>query len=173
MNGNITAGTLTPIPGEGLNLMNGELTHSQPKMCQAGEGRFSFEWTAPTTPGQYFLRAIGLAGNNNGKKDNADLWNWLAPQIITVQEVTETEEVKDLVLLPNQFNPFIFVKFANSFNTARITLMDILGKIVKRFQATQPDFIINLPNEQLPYGIYYMHIEHNNKSQIYKFIYAR
>lgn len=173
MNGNISAGTLTPITGEGLQLMNGELTHSQPKISEAGEGSFSFQWTAPTTPGQYFLQAIALAGNNNGTNDNADLWNWLIPQVITVQDVTETEEVKDLVLLPNRFNPFIFIKFANSITIARISLMDIYGKVVKEFQATQPEVIINLLNEHLISGIYYMLIEHDNKSQIYKFIYAR
>lgn len=173
MNGNISAGTLTPITGEGLKLLNGELTHSQPKMCQAGEGRFSFEWTAPIMPGQYFLRAIALAGNNNGREDNADLWNWLAPQVITVQEVASTEEVKDLVLFPNQFNPFIFIKLANPATTARISIMDIYGKVVKEFQVTQTEVLINLPNEQFPSGIYYILIEHDNKSQIYKFIYAR
>ncbi|MGQ9819028.1 MAG: T9SS type A sorting domain-containing protein [Candidatus Kapaibacteriales bacterium] len=173
MHGNTSAETLAPASGEVLKLVNGELTHSQPKICQGGEGQFSFQWTAPTTPGQYFLRAIALAGNNNGKQDNADLWNWLAPQVITVEEETETKEIEDLILLPNQFNPFIFIKFASPITTARISILDIDGKIVKEFQTTQTEFLINLLNEQLPSSTYYMLIEHDKKSKIYKFIYAR
>ncbi|ROL60784.1 choice-of-anchor D domain-containing protein [Bacteroidetes/Chlorobi group bacterium MS-B_bin-24] len=88
--GETNAGTLSPATGSGLSLVNGELTHSSPKTMNGGIADFSFTWTAPDQPGVYYIRAIGIGANNNGREDSGDLWNWMSPQTITVRGLTVT-----------------------------------------------------------------------------------
>jgi hypothetical protein len=84
--GETNAGTLSPGTGSGLQLSSGELTHSSAKSLQSGSTSFSFSWTAPSQPGNYYLRAIANCVNGNGNADANDQWNRLAIQTITVQE---------------------------------------------------------------------------------------
>lgn len=84
--GETNAGTLSPGTGSGLQLSSGELTHSSPKSLQSGSATFTFSWTAPSQPGNYYLRAIANCVNGNGSADANDQWNRLAIQTITVQE---------------------------------------------------------------------------------------
>lgn len=84
------AGSLSPASGSGLQLSNGELTHTQPKTMSNGQAAFSFTWTAPSTPGTYTLRAAGNAVNNNGNT-SGDFWNFLSPVTLTVAGVTVVE----------------------------------------------------------------------------------
>ena len=84
--GETNAGTLSPGTGSGLQLSSGELTHSSPKSLQSGFASFTFSWTAPSQPGNYYLRAIANCVNGNGNADANDQWNRLAIQTITVQE---------------------------------------------------------------------------------------
>lgn len=80
--GNTTAGTLSP--GSGLKTIGGELVHISPITMSGGQATVSFTWTAPATPGTYYLRAIGNAVNNNGSEDAGDIWNWMTVQTLTV-----------------------------------------------------------------------------------------
>mgnify|MGYP001773232660 CR=1 FL=1 len=84
------AGTLSPASGSGLQLSNGELTHTQPKTMNNGQAAFSFTWTAPNSPGLYTLRAAGNAVNNNGNT-SGDFWNFLSPVTLTVAGITVLE----------------------------------------------------------------------------------
>lgn len=84
--GETNAGNLSPGSGSGLQLSSGELTHSSPKSLQSGSTTFSFSWTAPSQPGNYYLRAIANCVNGNGSADANDQWNRLTIQTITVQE---------------------------------------------------------------------------------------
>lgn len=84
--GETNAGTLSPGTGSGLQLSSGELTHSSPKSLQSGSASFTFSWTAPSQPGNYYLRAIANCVNGNRNADANDQWNRLAIQTITVQE---------------------------------------------------------------------------------------
>lgn len=79
------AGTLAPVSNSGLKLSSGELTHTSPKDFTDSEAEFSFTWTAPSTPGTYYLRAIGNAVNDNGNSDVNDDWNWMSIQTFTVR----------------------------------------------------------------------------------------
>ncbi|HLP27010.1 MAG TPA: choice-of-anchor V domain-containing protein, partial [Candidatus Didemnitutus sp.] len=60
LNGTTDAGTLT-AGGTGLQVkMSGtarELTHTAPKTMAGNQAQYDFTWTAPTTPGTYYLRA--------------------------------------------------------------------------------------------------------------------
>lgn len=86
-NGGTNAGTLTPNTGSGLQSSNGELTHTSPKNY-SDYASFDFTWTAPSTPGTYYLRAAGNAVNNNNQ-NTGDQWNFMTTQEITVVAPTQ------------------------------------------------------------------------------------
>ena len=83
-NGSTNVGTLTPTSGQGMWSLNGELTHQTPKTASGGVTTWNFSWTAPSTPGTYYLHAAGNAVNDNGGTDVGDQWNWMSIQAITV-----------------------------------------------------------------------------------------
>lgn len=87
--GNTMAGTLSAPQGSGLQVLNNELTHTSRKNMSNGTASFTFDWTAPSQHGTYYLRAIGNAVNSNGQS-NGDEWNWMTPQQITVKGITLT-----------------------------------------------------------------------------------
>ncbi|MFN8358786.1 MAG: immunoglobulin domain-containing protein [Candidatus Kapaibacterium sp.] len=80
--GGSNVGTL--VAGTNLKLSASELTHTgtHPNITGAG-APFTFTWTAPSTPGDYFLRAAGNAINNNGN-EAGDAWNFMNTITITV-----------------------------------------------------------------------------------------
>lgn len=98
MTGTTDAGTLTAA-GTNLKLSGTELTHSSPKTVANNSATFDFAWTAPTTPGTYYLRAIGLSTNNNGADDTGDLWARLPQFTLVVTASTPTPSIT--VLAPN------------------------------------------------------------------------
>ncbi len=79
--GGSNAGTLTASTG--LKTQGGELTHNGKQDITGGQATFSFSWTAPTSTGDYFLKAAGNAVNNNSG-DTGDFWNFLSTVTITV-----------------------------------------------------------------------------------------
>ncbi len=88
--GNTNAGTLSFASGSGLRTESGEITHSTPKSFM-GEvyTEFNFKWAAPSTPGTYYLRAIGNAVNENGS-ESGDQWNWMTPKALVVAGINIT-----------------------------------------------------------------------------------
>jgi hypothetical protein len=73
-----TVGTVSTT-ATGLKVASGEITHSSTRTMSGGSYVYSFSWTAPTTPGTYYLRALAVAGaatTNN--------WNYMTPITITV-----------------------------------------------------------------------------------------
>jgi flagellar hook assembly protein FlgD len=88
--GSTNAGSLSPESGSGLQNISNELAHSSPKNLASGNADFSFTWTAPSTPGKYYLRAAGNAVDGNGGS-SGDQWNWMSVQEIIVKGITLTE----------------------------------------------------------------------------------
>lgn len=84
--GETNAGTFSNA-GTGLRATNGELVHSSAKNGTGGV-TYTFSWTAPSTPGTYYLRVAGQGVNNTGN-ENGDQWKVMTPQQITVVSVTE------------------------------------------------------------------------------------
>lgn len=80
--GGTLVGTLSS-PGSGAKLSGSEVMHSTPKLFSSGGCDFTFTWTAPATPGTYYLQVAGIAVNHDGTENSADIWN-LATQAITV-----------------------------------------------------------------------------------------
>jgi len=77
------AGTISPGAGLSLSGTPLELVQITPKVFNMGTADFTFNWTAPATPGTYYLRAIGMASDGAGNVTN-DLWNWMTVQQIIV-----------------------------------------------------------------------------------------
>ena len=96
--GATNAGTLAVTPGTGLRVRNGEITHSSTRQISGGSVRFTFTWTAPSTPGTYYIQAIGNAVNGNGRDDGNDNWAFMQPQAITVEPSTSVDEEATLPL---------------------------------------------------------------------------
>jgi len=80
--GGSNVGTLAAVTN--LKLTGGEMTHTVNHPNITGTGApFTFTWTAPATPGDYLLRAVGNAINNNGN-EAGDAWNYMNTITITV-----------------------------------------------------------------------------------------
>ncbi len=83
-NGGSNAGSITSLSGQGTQVSGGELTHTTRKNISNDEATFTFEWTAPNSPGTYYLRANGNAVNSNSQ-NSGDEWNRMTTQEITVE----------------------------------------------------------------------------------------
>ena len=77
-------GSLTA--GNGLKKEQDELTHSSPRNLSNGEVEFEFEWQAPSTPGTYYIKAVGNATDDNGGTSN-DHWNSMAIKEVIVKGI--------------------------------------------------------------------------------------
>ncbi|MCB0211465.1 MAG: PQQ-dependent sugar dehydrogenase [Anaerolineae bacterium] len=73
-------GTLLPSVGE-THLLNGELTHTQPKAFSAGQVSFTFQWQAPDANQTVTMYVAGNSANNDG--------NLLGDGIDTTQQTIE------------------------------------------------------------------------------------
>lgn len=80
---NIAASAGTLIAQTGLQLMNGELTHTSPKEPVANEVTFSFSYQAPNSVSQVTLYANGNSVNFNGGNDG-DSWNFAPNKLVHV-----------------------------------------------------------------------------------------
>jgi len=98
--GNTNAGTLSVASGSNLKIVSGEITQTQGHNLSGNEAGFGFTWTAPSTPGIYYLRAIGNAVNGNGGADSGDQWNRMQVQTLTVYGVTVSAPTGSEVLCP-------------------------------------------------------------------------
>lgn len=82
-NGETDIGSLSPVSGYGLQKIGSELTHTNPIPYSGGSVDFQFTWTAPSTPGTYYLKAAGNAVDSNNQNTN-DQWNFMSVRSIVV-----------------------------------------------------------------------------------------
>lgn len=90
--GTSPAGSLAVISGQTTRLRSGEITHSSPKALSNGQVTYSFNWTAPTQEGTYYIQAVGNACNGNGRDDDSDTWAFMQPVAITVSSTNDVDE---------------------------------------------------------------------------------
>lgn len=90
--GTTAAGSLAVISGQITRLRSGEITHSSPKAMSGGQVTYSFNWTAPTQEGTYYIQAVGNACNGNGRDDDSDTWAFMQPVAITVSSTNDVDE---------------------------------------------------------------------------------
>jgi hypothetical protein len=79
--------------GTGLKEILSELVQLEPKAITGGYADFSFSWQAPNVPGIYYMRACGIAADDDGNANSGDKWNWMDYQQITVRGVVLTEPI--------------------------------------------------------------------------------
>lgn len=82
------SGILTP--GVGSKLLNGELTHVEPRQMANHVAGFAFTWTAPAQHGTVNFNAAGNAVNHDGQASDVDDWNLSGAIQITVTGATIT-----------------------------------------------------------------------------------
>jgi len=74
-----------------VKVLNGELTHRERRtMSNKGtyrEASWQVQWRTPETPGRYTIRAVGLAGDGDGRASAADVWNYLPTTTLTVRGI--------------------------------------------------------------------------------------
>ncbi|MGB9852702.1 MAG: choice-of-anchor V domain-containing protein [Candidatus Kapaibacteriota bacterium] len=174
INGNVNVGTLEPAANSGCYMSKSELTHSQPKSFSNGTATFEFFWTAPNTPGTYYLQAVGLASNGNGKEDAGDIWNFAPVQAInvTTPSSVETKEENDFIINSNQN---IFISSNLSFTEEQITKMtspiiivSADGRIVNTLDPKTEN--INKAFANLPDGVYIITLTFEKKRQFLKLL---
>ena len=87
--GSSNAGTLTA--GSDLSLSSNELIHKTTggKAISSGKATFDFQWKAPSTAGEYYIKAAVNATNANGNT-GGDQWALMTPKKITVRGLNLT-----------------------------------------------------------------------------------
>jgi hypothetical protein len=85
--GGSNAGTLSA--GTGTKVQSNEITHTSTKDFTGDNTDFTFDWTAPNEPGEYYILAVGNAVNKNFGT-SGDEFDWMDPVKVTVQGLNLT-----------------------------------------------------------------------------------
>ncbi len=119
------AGTLSPGTGLRLRGTPEEITQDAPQTLSGGSATWTFEWTAPMTPGTYYMRVLGFCGDGDGNDNSDDRWNWASVQEINVRQQTSVD-----LTSPDGGEEYcagdnVTIRWtANGFNSVRIELSD-------------------------------------------------
>lgn len=158
-------GSLQTISGEGLQLINSELTHTTPKTTATNSVTFQFKLTAPNQTGTITLYASGNSVNFTGT-DAGDQWNHSANKTITIKPLTSIKD--DLVVnkfsleqnYPNPFNNSTIVKFSIAQdNLTSLKIYDVLGNenfTLINSILNKGEHRIKLSGANLQSGVYYL-----------------
>jgi hypothetical protein len=126
-------GILAPVSGS-LYLLNSELTHSTPKLPESsGAVVFNFTYTAPASPGEQFLYAVGNSVNSNNST-SGDEWNFAPNKTVQIISPTGIKDLNKMLSYkleqnyPNPFNPITRISYSVA-KTGLVTIKiyDILG----------------------------------------------
>ena len=166
--GNTLAGTLSPATGSGLQVTGSELTHSSPKDLDGnGEAEFKFSWTAPSEPGEYYIRAIANAVNDNGSSDSGDEWNWMTPQVVTVKGLDITSPADGSSFCQDDMASIDLDEFGvNNVNIfLKQTGSDFSHTIVENFATANAPYSWTVPGS-IDGGEYYILVEDASNANI-------
>lgn len=106
-----SVGTLAvAASGSGLRVRNAgtgqEITQSAPKTITNKTVSFAFSWTAPTSPGKYYLQSVANAVNGDGSPNDQDDWSFLDPVEITVEATSSVVDLPAFTsIYPNPLAP--------------------------------------------------------------------
>lgn len=173
LNGSIDVGLLEPEPNSGLYSSKGELTHSQPKPLVNNTATFEFYWTAPEQPGEYYIHAVALVGNNNGKEDAGDVWNFLTPRTIVVNSSyssSEEESKKPCIIFPNPYSSNSQVLISDWSAVKQIKEFKIFSLTDFKFSISTTSDFLTKHLQNLPAGLYFVFYSFGGKDYLQKLI---
>jgi hypothetical protein len=74
-------------PGSGLKQIGSEITHDNPVSYSGGGYDYTFTWTAPSTPGTYYV-VVSANSVNANDMSSGDIWNQTTQTIVVTQGPT-------------------------------------------------------------------------------------
>ena len=156
-------GTLSiPPSGSGLRVRTPgsgqEITQAAPKTMSGGTVTFPFSWTAPSTPGTYWVQAVANAVNGDGSESNADDWTFLEPVAITVEATSSVEDLPVMTTIyPNPLAPSQTLHLdAELSGATQITIMNAQGLAVINEMMDLQNGALPRPLAELPRGVYFV-----------------
>jgi hypothetical protein len=156
-----SVGTLAvAASGSGLRVKNPgsgqEITQAAPKTITNKQVSFAFSWTAPSTPGTYYLQAVANAVNGDGRENDADDWTFLEPVELKVEA---TSSVADLPVFasiyPNPLAPSQTLHLDAEFiGPTSIRIVNTQGVVVIDELMDLSNGALPRPLAELPRGVY-------------------
>jgi hypothetical protein len=154
-------GTLSiPASGSGLRVRapgtGQEITQAAPKTISGGNVMFPFSWTAPTTPGTYYVQAVANAVNGDGGPSNADDWTFLEPVELKVEATSSVADVPVFAAIyPNPLAPSQTLHLDAEFiGPTSIRIVNTQGVVVIDELMDLANGALPRPLAELPRGVY-------------------
>ncbi len=168
---NIAASSGVLQPGNGLQKIGSELTHTMPKEPQSGEVIFEFNYTAPALQGMITIYANGNSVNFSGT-EFGDSWNFAENKIVNVEAIADINDpISEHAYYleqnyPNPFNPSTNIMFSlKQSEYVSLAVYDMLGNIVKILiddLKSAGTYNVNFIGDGLSSGIYYYTLKTEN-----------
>ncbi|MBL7999452.1 MAG: hypothetical protein JNL32_12550 [Candidatus Kapabacteria bacterium] len=154
--------------GSDCHVISNQLVHNEGKVISGTprEATWSFSWTAPATPGTYFVYAIGNAVTNAVSGD----WRYITPLQINVgTSSAETDTGDEMLAYPNPVFSQLTVPVPESWSGGTLSIHSTEGSMLYREEsignAVQWD--TRTPDgEFVPSGVYYIVLERAQRRRI-------
>lgn len=145
------SGLRVRTPGSGQ-----EITQAAPKTIVDKQVTFNFSWTAPETPGSYYVQAVANAVNGNGGPDNGDDWTFLEPVEIKVEATSSVEDLPAFsALYPNPLAPSQLLHLDAEFiGTTHVSVVNVQGVVMIDEMMDLSNGVLPRPLAELPRGVY-------------------
>ena len=171
-----------------LQLMSGELTHTEPKLSVAGDTiKWIFKYTAPNLSNQFdSIYANGNSVNATGGS-SGDAWNFAANFKIYVTSppigITQISETVNNYKLaqnyPNPFNPSTKINFSLvKSGFVKLNVYDNLGRLAaalvnRNLSSGSYEVSMNASEYGLTSGMYYYKLESNGFTETKKMVLSK
>lgn len=145
------SGLRVRTPGSGQ-----EITQAAPKTIVDKQVTFNFSWTAPETPGSYYVQAVANAVNGNGGPDNGDDWTFLEPVEIKVESATSVEDMPAFsAVYPNPLAPSQILHLDAEFiGPTHVSVVNVQGVVMIDEMMDLSNGALPRPLAELPRGVY-------------------
>ena len=147
------SGLRVRTPGSGQ-----EITQAAPKTMSGGKVTFPFSWTAPATPGTFYVQAVANAVNGDGSENNADDWTFLEPVEIKVEATSSVEDMPTFATLyPNPLASSQTLHLdAELSGPTNVRIMNAQGAVLIDETMHLVNGAMPRPLAELPRGVYFI-----------------